>query len=1119
MIRRTEHVLLAATLTLAIGSCDPHAGAQPCLPTLDASPTVRMEGQTPSSYALADFDRDGVLDVVMTRPFTTAHPYGIELRLGNGDGTFQLATAVGSSESGYLVVAPDLDADGNLDLVVSFNNRFSVYLGDGLGGFRNVGEEWLVAPFTWLATTDLDGDGATDIVTQNGTTVTTFLGDGAGGLSIVQTYQAGPAGRFLATDFDRDGHPDVVTSDSGSGELLVLAGNGDGTLQPATALTLPSVQSFDITDLTGDGWPDVVIADGSLWLLLSDGSGGFRPIIKVAIGGPVTHVLAAELDGDGLMDLLAFRTDQALGAGVVPLLGDGAGNFVPGRLSFTTRTRSMQAADVDGDGLLDVVAGGGASTYENPLVVLLNQGGGSFAGTERIESFGTELAAADLNGDGWLDLLRGGYGIGSLVNRGDGRFEAALWTQLPSTSGGPAVAELSGDGRLDAVVGLLYDTKVAVLLGHGDGTFYAPALVDVGERPLAVTTGTMNADAVVDVVSFGNASITVLLGTGSGAFQSAISTSVTPPVDRGLVADFDGDGKMDVALVTRYPYSMSILLGNGDGTFQSPQPHVIGRTPLAIVAGSFDAGSVMDIAIATSDDTVELLLGNGDGTFRTGASHGVGDYPTRLSVIDWNDDGIADLLTGNSAASDVSILVGRGDGTFEPELSFDSGGSGAAPVAADFNRDGIVDLVIGSYDGLLLDLSRAVTMGPTVLPGALRDAPYAATLTASGGAPPYAFAASAAALPPGLTIQPSGDLAGTPTDPGTFTFFVSVRDANGCSGVRIYDLTVDNDAGLLVGQGRAAANPNRVRTYSPGGAPTTVDFHAYAAGTWGVNVAAGDIGGNDWRSEIVTGPGPGAVLGPHTRAFERDGTPVTGASLYAYGTLRFGVNVSTGDLDGSRSEILTGAGAGAVFGPHIRAWSLAGSTIQPIAGCSFFAYGTLRYGVEVSAGQLHGYGTDEIVTGAGPGAIFGSHVRAFEYDGQAVNALPTVSFTAFPYAGYGVVVATGVVDGRPGIAAAPGPGPSHPSHVRGFRYDGAITPLPAIEIVPFPTHYGSRVSIVHDYSPLRDCLLVGAGPDLAAPSTVRIYATSYWPTLLELPFAPFPGGYGVDVAGGDLTPP
>src|SRR5207342_1911316 len=156
----------------------------------------------------------------------------------------------------------------------------------------------------------------------------------------------------------------------------------------------------------------------------------------------------------------------------------------------------------------------------------------------------------------------------------------------------------------------------------------------------------------------------------------------------------------------------------------------------------------------------------------------------------------------------------------------------------------------------------------------------------------------------------------------------------------------------------------------------------------GVHVAAADLTG-DGVAEIITGAGLGG--GPHVRAFSLAGGVVTEvAGFFAYDpAFSGGVHVAAADLTGDGiAEIITGAGLGG--GPHVRAFSLAGSVVTEVAG--FFAYDpAFPGGVTVAAGDLTGDGVAEIITGAGPSG--GPHVRAFSLAGGVVTEV--ASFFAY----------------------------------------------------------------------------------------------------------------------------
>ena len=332
----------------------------------------------------------------------------------------------------------------------------------------------------------------------------------------------------------------------------------------------------------------------------------------------------------------------------------------------------------------------------------------------------------------------------------------------------------------------------------------------------------------------------------------------------------------------------------------------------------------------------------------------------------------------------------------------------------------------------------------------------------------------------------------------------------------VRDANVGAGESFLVGPGPGASNPNEVRVLGAQGS-LKQSWLAYGAGSFGTNVAAAELDGAG--PEVVTGPGPGAVYGPQVRGFGSDGTPVARVNFYAYGTLKYGVNVGAGSLDADPvDELLSGGGPGAVFGPHVRGFDYDGS-LSALPRVNFFAYSTLRYGVRVQGGDVEGDGFAELISGPGPGAIFSAQVRGWNVDGAGVSGLAGINANVFNGTTHGCQVGLGDVDGdgRDEGVFGPGPGPANPSRVRGFGLDSGVTALAGFDSVVFPaTAYGLTAGAGDVDGDGRAEVMAGQGADPAATSTLSALAWS------GTALSPLPGGtfdaypaveYGVNATG------
>jgi hypothetical protein len=259
-----------------------------------------------------------------------------------------------------------------------------------------------------------------------------------------------------------------------------------------------------------------------------------------------------------------------------------------------------------------------------------------------------------------------------------------------------ATGDFNGDGIIDLAVVNEVDSTVSILLANPDGTFAPQVTYTTGLGPLAIVTGDFNGDGNLDLaVTNGDCTFTfygglncalstvsVLLGNGDGTFQPHSDFQTGVQGFSIAAGDFNGDGKLDLAVVGGA--EASVLLGNGDGTFQMPGSYSTIPNATSVIVADFNGDQKLDLAVGGNG--VSILLGNGDGTFQKQLSASGG---APLAAADFNSDGRLDLFAGGS------VLLGNGNGTFVLYATYPSG---VFAAAADLNRDGKPDLVIAQGD-------------------------------------------------------------------------------------------------------------------------------------------------------------------------------------------------------------------------------------------------------------------------------------------------------------------------------------------------------------------------------------------------------------------------------------
>ena len=500
---------------------------------------------------------------------------------------------------------------------------------------------------------------------------------------------------FAVGDLDGDGDLDILVGDSffGSPGISVLKNNGDQTFAAPVYYPVPLqevVGGVALSDFDGDGDLDAFATiRGSfdqmtkIKVWRNNGDGTFAAPIEFTTGQGPAGIVIADFTGDGKPDVITAN----YGGSSISLLrhnglnGQQAGFLPPVSFNATNHAEKIATADVNGDGILDVVVGetvdiGPLAT----LAVMVNTGNGNFAAPVIYDAapggrFGsTAVALADLDNDGDVDLIGGGlYENGSIDN------------------GAVTIRRNNGNGTFGAAEIILFTNPNFV------------------SQPKEITTGFLNGDGFADIVAAvpsGRAieGFVVVNSNGSGGFNTPVYYEASQQTFDVAVVDLDKDGHGDVITVANSSAAVTVHKNLGNGSFPVLTRYEVASLSDAVESADIDNDGDIDIVvngvvdIVSNDGVVKILKNNGNGTFAPAIDYTPARTFGDMKLRDINGDGFLDLVLAPNACCSpyhFGTALNLGNGTFAPTVVTEVFSCGDGTIdAADLDGDGDLDIVL-----------------------------------------------------------------------------------------------------------------------------------------------------------------------------------------------------------------------------------------------------------------------------------------------------------------------------------------------------------------------------------------------------------------------------------------